>query len=443
MSSSTRSGVDCDRGGGSFAGGRDDLCAWVGDVARDPDACNARGAPPSLLGGRPAVVVAGAAELDEQLVVRHESRWDEQCVEVDRTVVVELDAVELILDDADSSHRARGVRKLGRCGFPGKSQPSELWRKAASVPESGAQGSRLEQGRWSIRRLLLGALQVPTGGEGWPHVSLTERSRPGRSLELWSRVRPVQPPVWFSLETEVVENARAGSLRLPVSPSAAKGWSSATAATESADHASRTRAKIPLQIRYDRFYEPYAPLNLSGVVTPWTTQVKVARRVMADQARSWPGSAASLGKRSLPSVRAPLTEATSILGRCAVPHAFGDPVQGCGGKRSHGRERIPTAHDPGTPCPVERNHLARRVLGLTAASRAGVRLAALCPDTLERCSAHLANEQFEHGFTRNNGTRATWRLRPSRGLDPLHRVCESLPEIIDRFRLGSIVAVYP
>jgi hypothetical protein len=66
----------------------------------------------------------------------------------------------------------------------------------------------------------------------------------------------------FSLETEVVENAWAGSYGSPLSPSAAKGWSSATAATESADHASWTRAKIPLQIRYDRVYEPYAlPLH--------------------------------------------------------------------------------------------------------------------------------------------------------------------------------------
>ena len=55
----------------------------------------------------------------------------------------------------------------------------------------------------------------------------------------------VQVPVWFSLETEVVENARAGSLRLPVSQSAAKGWSSAKAATDSADHVSRDSSKIP------------------------------------------------------------------------------------------------------------------------------------------------------------------------------------------------------
>src|SRR5580765_537303 len=76
-------GVDCDRGGGSFAGGGDDLCAWVGDVARDPDACNACASV--AVSGRPAVVVVRAAELDEQLVVRNESRWDEECVEVNRT----------------------------------------------------------------------------------------------------------------------------------------------------------------------------------------------------------------------------------------------------------------------------------------------------------------------------------------------------------------------
>src|SRR5436190_3436858 len=65
-----------------------------------------------------------------------------------------------------------------------------VWRKAASVPESGAHGSRLEHGRWSVRRLLLGALQVSGGGEGWPHVSSDRTPRSGRSLELWSRVRP-------------------------------------------------------------------------------------------------------------------------------------------------------------------------------------------------------------------------------------------------------------
>ena len=54
-----------------------------------------------------------------------------------------------------------------------------------------------------------------------------------------------------------MDNARARSYGSPVIPSAAKGWSSATAETESADHASWTRAKIPLQIRYDRVYEPY------------------------------------------------------------------------------------------------------------------------------------------------------------------------------------------
>ena len=29
------------------------------------------------------------------------------------------------------------------------------------------------------------------------------------------------------------------------------------------------------------------PLNLTGVTTPWTTQVKAARAVMAEQAQAW------------------------------------------------------------------------------------------------------------------------------------------------------------
>ena len=29
------------------------------------------------------------------------------------------------------------------------------------------------------------------------------------------------------------------------------------------------------------------PLNLQGVVTPWTTKVKAARAVMAEEARVW------------------------------------------------------------------------------------------------------------------------------------------------------------
>ncbi|MEY2533166.1 MAG: hypothetical protein QOF29_1076, partial [bacterium] len=29
------------------------------------------------------------------------------------------------------------------------------------------------------------------------------------------------------------------------------------------------------------------PLNLTGVTTQWTTQVKAARAVMAEQARAW------------------------------------------------------------------------------------------------------------------------------------------------------------
>jgi hypothetical protein len=29
------------------------------------------------------------------------------------------------------------------------------------------------------------------------------------------------------------------------------------------------------------------PLNLQGVVTPWTAQVKTARAVMAEEARAW------------------------------------------------------------------------------------------------------------------------------------------------------------
>jgi hypothetical protein len=33
--------------------------------------------------------------------------------------------------------------------------------------------------------------------------------------------------------------------------------------------------------------KPLSPLNVKDVVTPWTAQVKAARKGMADQARTW------------------------------------------------------------------------------------------------------------------------------------------------------------
>src|SRR5919205_4672755 len=68
--------VDGDGGRGTFTGGGDDLGARVGDVAGDPDAADA--GRPVGAGGDPAVLVEGAAQADQQVIVGDEPRWDEQ-----------------------------------------------------------------------------------------------------------------------------------------------------------------------------------------------------------------------------------------------------------------------------------------------------------------------------------------------------------------------------
>src|SRR3954463_6879469 len=67
--------VDRDGRGRPFAGRGDDLGAWVGGVAGGPDPRDGREA--GAVGDHPAVVVGGASELCEQVVVGHERGADE------------------------------------------------------------------------------------------------------------------------------------------------------------------------------------------------------------------------------------------------------------------------------------------------------------------------------------------------------------------------------
>jgi hypothetical protein len=41
------------------------------------------------------------------------------------------------------------------------------------------------------------------------------------------------------------------------------------------------------QIETELLHELQPPLNTRGVLTPWTSQVKAARKVMAEEAKAW------------------------------------------------------------------------------------------------------------------------------------------------------------
>jgi glycosyltransferase involved in cell wall biosynthesis len=82
-------GVDVDGSSGSFAGSGDDLSAWVGDVAGDPDAGDARESV--RRGDCPPIVVDVAAQADEQAVVGDESRWDEEGFAANHAAIGQLD----------------------------------------------------------------------------------------------------------------------------------------------------------------------------------------------------------------------------------------------------------------------------------------------------------------------------------------------------------------
>src|SRR6266545_3672089 len=97
-------GVEGHGGRRSLARGRDDLGTRAGRVPGDPYSGHA-GAP-GRVGDHPAVVVDGAAEAGEQVVVRDEVGADEDRGAADHPAVVQLDAVQTVVLDEKPCHGA-------------------------------------------------------------------------------------------------------------------------------------------------------------------------------------------------------------------------------------------------------------------------------------------------------------------------------------------------
>src|SRR5665647_1978491 len=95
-------GVEGDGGRGFLTCGCDDLGARVGRVPGDPDARHAGTA--RRVGDHPAGVVDGAAEADQQIAVRDESRAYEDRRSADGPAALQLDAAQLVVLDEESLH---------------------------------------------------------------------------------------------------------------------------------------------------------------------------------------------------------------------------------------------------------------------------------------------------------------------------------------------------